>query len=59
MITCKHCGRELSEEQFELYPSGTRRRVCRHCHYVLHSRQAWRKWIMHQRARVVVGKLRK
>ncbi len=49
--------RELPEAQFELYPSGTRRRVCRHCHYELYSKKAWHKWMMKQRARVVVGKL--
>ena len=58
-MTCKNCGQDLPEERFELYPSGTRRRVCRHCHYVLHAKQAWRKWMMKQRARVVVKKLRK
>ena len=53
---CKNCQRELPEEQFELYPSGTRRRVCRHCHYVLHTRKAWWKWTMRQRVRVVLRK---
>lgn len=57
MKTCKHCNRELPDEQFELYPTGTRRGVCRHCHYVLHTRKAHRKWLMKQRARVVVGSL--
>lgn len=56
-MVCNNCGRELSEEQFELYPTGTRRKVCRHCHYELHSRKAWRKWRMKQLARVVVAKL--
>ena len=54
--TCKNCGRELPEEQFELYPTGTRRRICRHCHYELHTKAGHRKWVMKQRARVVVGK---
>ena len=56
-MVCNNCGRELPEEQFELYPTGTRRKVCRHCHYELHSRKAWRKWRMKQLARVVVAKL--
>lgn len=56
-MVCNNCGRELPEEQFELYPTGTRRKVCRHCHYELHGRKAWRKWRMKQLARVVVAKL--
>lgn len=56
-MICKNCGRELPEEQFELYPTGTRRKVCRHCHYELHGRKAWRKWRMKQLARVIVAKL--
>ena len=53
--TCENCGRELPEEQFELYPTGTRRKICRHCHYELHGRKAWRKWWRKQCARVVIG----
>mgnify|MGYP007069913827 CR=1 FL=1 len=53
--TCRNCGRELPEEQFELYPSGTRRRVCRHCHYELHSRRAKRKWLWKQKVLMIVN----
>jgi len=56
MMTCRNCGRELPDEQFELYPTGTRRRICRHCHYELHTKAGRRKWVMRQRARVIVGK---
>lgn len=56
MMMCRNCGLELPEEQFELYPTGTRRRVCRHCHYVLHTKAGRHKWVMRQRARVIVGK---
>ena len=55
LLICRNCGRQLPEEQFELYPTGTRRRVCRQCHYEMHGRRAWRKWWMKQRARVVIG----
>ena len=54
-MVCSNCKRELPEEQFELYPTGTRRKVCRRCHYEMHGRRAWRKWWMKQRARVIVG----
>lgn len=53
--TCRNCGRELPEEQFELYPSGTRRRVCRRCHYELHSRRAKRKWLWKQKVLMIVN----
>lgn len=56
-MVCRNCGRELPEEQFELYPTGTRRHVCRHCHYKLHGQRAWQKWRMKQLARVIVAKL--
>lgn len=52
--TCKNCGRLLPEDQFELYPSGTRRRVCRHCHYVLHGRRAKAKWLKKQKIMLFV-----
>ncbi|MBO6189028.1 MAG: hypothetical protein IJV38_04485 [Prevotella sp.] len=54
MKTCSNCGCLLPEEQFELYPSGTRRRVCRHCHYVLHGLRAKRKWQMKQKIMLLV-----
>ena len=54
MMTCRHCGRELPEEQFELYPTGTRRRICRHCHYVLHTRRGRLKWVQRERARALL-----
>lgn len=52
---CRNCGRELPDEQFELYPSGTRRGVCRHCHYELHSRRAKRKWLKRQKLMLFVN----
>ena len=54
MMVCKNCQRLLPEEQFERYPTGTRRRICRHCHYVLHQRASYRRWTMRQRARVIL-----
>ena len=50
MMICRHCGLELPDEQFELYPSGTRRRVCRSCKYLLYGRRAYRKWRLKQLA---------
>lgn len=52
---CRNCGRELPDEQFELYPSGTRRGVCRHCHYELHSQRAKRKWLKRQKLMLFVN----
>jgi len=57
MMTCRHCGRELPEEQFELYPTGTRRRICRHCHYVLHTRRGRLKWVQRERARALLRRM--
>ena len=53
---CSNCGRELPEEQFELYPSGTRRRVCRQCHYELHVKRAVQKWRRKDRARIFMNR---
>ena len=58
-MVCKNCGRELPEEQFEMCKTGTRRKVCRHCHYELHTKRAWKKWWRRQLARVVVGEMEK
>ncbi|MBR1547711.1 MAG: hypothetical protein IJ637_03175 [Prevotella sp.] len=55
-MICRNCEQELPEEQFELYPTGTRRRVCRHCHYVLHQRASRRRWVLRERARVLLGR---
>ena len=55
MMVCRNCGRELPEEQFEMYPTGTRRKVCRHCHYELHTKKGRHKWVMRQRARALLG----
>lgn len=38
--------RELPEEQFALYRTGTRRTICRHCKYELYDRRAYQKWRM-------------
>lgn len=54
-MICKNCGRDLPEESFELYPTGTRRRICRHCHYVLHMHKGRLKWVMRQRARALIS----
>lgn len=53
-MVCRNCGRELGEEQFELYPTGTRRRICRHCHYVLHTRKGRQMWVQRERARALM-----
>lgn len=45
----------MPEESFELYPTGTRRRICRHCHYVLHMRKGRLKWVMRQRAKALIS----
>ena len=50
-MICRNCGKELPEERFELYRTGTRRRICRHCHYVLHTRKGHDKWVMREKAR--------
>ncbi len=52
-MTCRNCQQELPEEQFELYQTGTRRRICRHCHYVLHMHRGRMKWVQRQRARAL------
>ena len=57
MMICRNCGRELHEEQFELYPMGTRRRICRHCHYLLHTRKGYQKWLLREKARAMMGRL--
>ncbi|MBR6276706.1 MAG: hypothetical protein IKR31_07250 [Prevotella sp.] len=44
MKTCIHCGQQLPDECFERYPSGTHRRVCRACKYLLYGVKAKRKW---------------
>lgn len=50
MKTCKNCGRTLPDEEFELYPTGTRRGVCRQCKYTLYGIKAKKKWHMRERA---------
>ena len=52
---CYHCGQELPEESFELYPTGTRRRVCRHCHYVMHQKASHDRWVRRQLARFILN----
>jgi hypothetical protein len=53
MRTCRCCGQELPDEQFELYPSGTRRRVCRQCKYQLYGVEAKRRWRLRQMAALI------
>ena len=55
MMVCKCCRRELPDEAFELYPTGTRRRVCRQCKYQLYGQQAKRRWRMRQMAALIVN----
>ena len=55
MRTCRCCGRELPDEQFELYSTGTRRRVCRQCKYRLYGPQAKRRWQLRQMAALIVN----
>jgi len=55
MMTCRNCGRELSDLSFELYPTGTRRRVCRRCKYQLYGVAAYRKWRLRQLARQMMA----
>ena len=52
-MECRVCGKELPDEQFELYPTGTRRRVCRQCKYQLYGPQAKQRWRLRQLARVL------
>ena len=59
MRKCNHCGQELPDEQFELYPTGTWRRICRHCHYELHTKAGRQRWVMRERARIIVRKRKK
>ncbi|MBO5579803.1 MAG: hypothetical protein J5952_05230 [Prevotella sp.] len=54
MKTCYCCRRELPLEQFEQYATGTRRGICRHCHYVMHGKRAKRKWRLRQLAEVLL-----
>ena len=53
-MICRNCQKELPLEQFELYPTGTRRHICRHCHYVLHTRKGRRKWVLRQLAKAAL-----
>lgn len=46
LLTCRNCGRELPAEQFERYPTGTFRLVCRQCKYQLYGKRAKAKWRM-------------
>lgn len=36
-LTCKSCGRTLPTSEFERYPTGTYRKICRQCKYVRHT----------------------
>jgi DNA-directed RNA polymerase subunit RPC12/RpoP len=56
MMNCMNCGQELPEEDFEMYPTGTRRHVCRHCHYELHTKKGYQRWKMRQRARALYSR---
>ena len=48
LMTCTKCGRELPDEQFELYPTGTRRHVCNRCKYRCYTRPAYHRYILRQ-----------
>lgn len=54
-MKCRECGQELPEERFELYPTGTRRQVCRQCKYLLYGVKAKRKWRLRQMATLLVN----
>ena len=49
-MICRNCGQELPKERFELYPTGTRRLVCRQCKYQLYGKEAKRRWRLNQLA---------
>jgi len=49
-MICRICNRELPDEAFERYPTGTRRRMCRQCKYQLYGIPAKRKWRLRQLA---------
>ena len=36
-LTCKSCGRTLPVSEFERFPTGTYRHICRDCKYILHT----------------------
>lgn len=50
-MICKNCGRDLPDSQFELYATGTRRKVCRQCKYQLYGVRAKRRWKLRQLSR--------
>ena len=52
-MVCRSCGQELPDMQFELYTTGTRRRVCRQCKYLLYGVRAKRQWRLRLLARVI------
>lgn len=54
--TCRECGRTLPITEFERYSTGVYRRVCRHCHWVLHGRKALKKHRMRERAAALMVK---
>lgn len=43
---CTRCQRELPITDFERFPGGTRRYVCRHCKYLYYSKPAKIRWIL-------------
>lgn len=57
MRTCTHCKQLLPDDSFELRPSGNRRPICRHCHYVLHVKAGVYRWRERQRAEALYGGL--
>lgn len=56
LLTCRACGRQLPAESFELYPTGTRRRVCRQCKYQLYGKAAKIRWRYKQLSMACYGK---
>ncbi|MBQ6767082.1 MAG: hypothetical protein IJP46_00210 [Prevotella sp.] len=44
--TCTRCRQLLPIGEFERFPGGTHRYVCRRCKYVYYSRPAKIKWIL-------------
>ena len=45
-----------ADEQFELYPTGTRRGVCRQCKYQLYGIEAKRRWRLRQMAALIANR---
>ncbi len=54
---CRNCGSELPLADYEQYPNGHRRGICRRCHYLLHTKAARYRWLERRRAEAFYGRL--